>query len=161
MKRIVHIAEQLIADYREINAERLAHLPTGTFVPHCMIVEDNEHDALLAKLAVEAIGAKATICYSGDDAIEKLRTAECGGFHIVFIDLNLAGSAKQGYDVLKFLFKNCPNVPPVIISGHIDEGTIRFISEGRYVGIVRKPLHEENLRDILSKHRLDVPDWEV
>lgn len=160
VERIVHIAEKLIADYREVNAEKFKSFPPGTFVPNCLIVEDNADDALLAKRAVESIGAQAEVYTNGDDAIEALRRKKCA-FHIVFIDLALAGSAKQGYDVLQYLLKNCPHVPPVIVSGHIDEGTIRFLAGDRYIGIVKKPLHEANLRDILRKHRLDPPDYEV
>lgn len=157
------MTEQLVADLREANAAVLSD--PDHFTPHCMIVEDDENDALLAKHAVEAVeNVTADVIPSGDAAIQALRESKSGKrqpYQIVFLDLNLVGSMAQGYQVLQFIMREFPMIHVVIVSGSIDEGTLRFLAGDRYIGVIRKPLHETNLREILRKHQMDSPDFEV
>lgn len=168
MKRVFCIAEKLVKDLRAVNAEETAHLAKSgaapsAFTPNVLIVEDDENDAELAAEAVRAVdNISATIAKTGDEAIRLLNAAKEGDrppFHICFLDLNLIGSAAQGYQVLSHIRKISPQIHVIIVSGYIDQGVINFLAKdtgsGGYIGIITKPLHKANLREILSKHRMD------
>ncbi len=170
MKRVVCIAEKLVAELRQVKAEEVratgkaaeAAKAGADFIPNCLIVEDDEADAELSADAVRAVGVNATIARSGDEAVRLLDMAKAGDrppFHIVFLDLNLVGSAKQGYDVLRHIRRIAPAIHVIIVSGYIDQGVINFLagdkSSGGYLGIITKPLHRANLSEILAKHRMN------
>ena len=166
----MRITEQLLADLRQSNVEN-AQAAAAYADPetNCLIVEDDERDAFLSQRAIESVPhAHAHVASTGDDAIKLLRESKTGGcpFQIVFLDLNLRGSAAQGYDVLSYLRREFPHIHAVIVSGHIDAAILNFIASdkrsGGYLGVIAKPLHEANLREILAKHgRADMADWEV
>jgi CheY-like chemotaxis protein len=172
MKRVFCIADKLVKELRAVNAEETAHLKKalpgapGQFEPNVLIVEDDENDAQLSALAIRAVGGvSATIAKTGDEAIDLLNKAKAGDrppFHICFLDLNLVGSAAQGYEVLRHIRKISPKIHVIVISGYIDQGVINFLASdkgsGGYIGIITKPLHEANLRDILAKHRMNGSD---
>lgn len=167
MERVFCIAEKLVNDLRKVRAEEAAHSgpapDADSFHPNCLIVEDDDNDAELAALAIEAVGnVSATIAKTGDEAIDLLNKAVAGDrppFHIVFLDLNLIGSAAQGYHVLTHIRKIAPHIHVVIVSGFIDQGILNFLARdagtGGYIGIVTKPLHRANLKEILAKHRMN------
>ena len=172
MKRVFCIADKLVKELRAVNAEETAHLAKQggampglqrEFEPHVLIVEDDENDAMLSAHAIEAVGGvAATIARTGDEAIKLLDAAKAGDrppFHICFLDLNLVGSAAQGYEVLRHIRKINPKIHVIVVSGYIDQGVINFLasdkSTGGYIGIITKPLHEANLKEILAKHRMD------
>lgn len=166
----MRITEQLLSDLRQTqveNAQAAAALSDAE--TNCLIVEDNEQDAYLSRMAIESVPhAHAHIASSGDDAIRLLQQSKTVGcpFQIVFLDLNLRGSAAQGYDVLRYLRRELPHIHAIIVSGHIDSAILNFIAtdkcSGGYLGVIAKPLHESNLREILAKHgRADINDWQV
>lgn len=164
MKRIVQIAEQLAEEIRAAQREEQALKGDGEAsktIPNCLIVEDNPHDAELAARALRSMGAEVRVAISGDQAIEILNqsaNAVVPDFHIVFLDLNLTGSAAQGMQVLRHIRGQFPKLHVVIISGYIDEGLLNYISRsdkaGGYIGVISKPLDEMNVQEILEKHRL-------
>jgi CheY-like chemotaxis protein len=154
VKRIVRIAEQLLEDYRILNREECEHLPT----PHCLVIEDEPHDAEMSRLALEAVGVEVKVTASGDEAIRLLADSKnplMPDYDMVFLDLVLRGSSNQGIDVLRFIRANFPKLHVVIVSGHLSRGIMDYLtqmSEGGYIGIITKPLHEMNVREILEKH---------
>lgn len=171
MKRVFCIAEKLVNELRQVREEEHAEAAVATanhenFQANVLIVEDNESDAELAAEAVRAVGnITATIASSGDEAIRLLNSAKAGEgppFHICFLDLNLIGSAAQGYQVLSHIRKISPQIHVIIVSGYIDQGVINFLAKdagsGGYIGIITKPLHKANLKEILTKHRMNGTD---
>lgn len=173
MKRVFCIAERLAKELRQAREEEHAEAHEiatanggGEFEPNVLIVEDDPSDAELAAIAVRAVGhVTATVAKTGDEAIDLLNRAKAGDrppFQICFLDLNLVGSAAQGYQVLTHIRKISPQIHVIIVSGYIDQGVINFLANDRnaggYVGIITKPLHEANLKEILAKHRMDGSD---
>lgn len=161
MQRIMQVAEKLVADLREANREdeTAFHLRNKEFVPHCLLVEDDPGDADLSKIALKAVGAEVQVATSGDEAIQLLDDSATPGipdYHIVFLDLVLRQSVAQGIHVLQYIRKKFPKLHVVLVSGHIDESILNFISRqgGGYIGIITKPLHRVNVREIMEKHRM-------
>lgn len=159
MKRIVSITQSLVDELRAVRREERG---SAELVPQCLIVEDNDNDATLTRIALESMGAKVHRVTTGDEAISLLDASKDPmrpDFHIVFLDLNLIGSSHQGtgYHVLKHIRQKFPKLHVVIVSGHIDEGLINFITRdpGGYIGIIQKPLREEDVNEIFQKHGLN------
>lgn len=151
------ITEKLAAEMRK--AAREEGEPPR-IIPNCLLVEDDKADAELSIHALCAMGAEVVHAMTGDQAIELLNKSKDPlkpDFHIVFLDLNLTGSAAQGLQVLQHIRTKFPSVHVVIVSGYIDEGILNLIASQKcgYVGIIRKPLEKMDVAEILAKHRLD------
>lgn len=155
MNRIVSITRQLVEELREIQREE-------ALIPNCLIVEDDDNDAELSRIALEAMGAKVHRVKTGDEAIKILDASQDPDrpdYHIVFLDLNLIGSSHMGtgYHVLKHVREKFKKLHVVIVSGYIDEGLINFITRdpGGYIGIIQKPLERADVKEIFAKHNLN------
>lgn len=118
-------------------------------IPRCLIVEDDPDDAELSTIALQSTGAEVRVAKSGEEAIYLL--GEGDGFDIVFLDLRLSGSTVQGLHVLQHIRTEFPKLHVVIVSGFIDDEVIKG---GGYIGLVPKPLHKVDVKDIMAKHRL-------
>lgn len=162
MRRIVQITEKLVDDLRQAAREEGRKASTVAGAVRCLIVEDDCNDAELSKRALEAMGCSVTLAATGDDAIGLLNQSvpeDQPNFDIVFLDLCLTGSAAQGIQVLTHIRKNFPELHVVVVSGFVDAGLMRFITEHKgpgsgYIGVITKPLHQMDVREILAKHRL-------
>lgn len=156
MKRIVQIAEKLTEDLRAAQREEHETSMRRRIIPKCLIVEDDPADAELSSIALKSTGAAVQIASSGEKAIDILN--ESGSdFDIVFLDLRLSGSSVQGFHVLRHIRSEFPKLHVVIVSGFIDEGLMEYIARskgGGYIGLVPKPLHKVDVKDIMDKHRL-------
>lgn len=167
MKRIMSITEKLIGELRE--AARVAgRVPPKP--PNCLIVEDEVGDAELSKRALETVGVQVQVAVTGEEAITKLEQSKDPAkpdYDIVFLDLLLKGSIKQGLDVLEYIRSHFPSVHTVLVSAHIDAGTLAYVAKERlscsagrggcgYIGIISKPLHKADVREVLEKHRMAV-----
>ena len=155
MERIMHITERLVEELRAANRE-----DGRAITPTCLVVEDDPDDAELSRRALEVVGAKVEMASTGDEAIKLLRNSNnpaVPDFDIVFLDLVLRGSFAQGLEVLKFIRDKFPLLHVVVVSGHINSQMMNHLTQmqvGGYIGIITKPLHKLNVREILDKHRL-------
>lgn len=159
------ITTQLIEDYRAINRSETELVRRG---PNCLLVEDDPTDAALSKYALDALGVPVQMADSGDQAIRLLEASKDPNrpdFDIVFLDLVLRGSAAQGVQVLEYIRSHFPSVHVVLVSGFIDQGVLNLIThhkgKGAYLGVVSKPLQKSEITEILQKHRLPVPPYEI
>lgn len=126
--------------------------------PVCLIVEDDDNDALLSERALKAMGADVKRVSTADDAIDLLEVSkhkDRPDFDIVFLDIKLAGP-KNGYDVLRHIRRNFKRVHVVVVSGFLDEDLLNHANNGArgYIGIIRKPLERVDVSEIFEKHRL-------
>lgn len=162
MNRIVHVTERLIEDLRGcLIAER-----SPQFTVNCLIVEDDPLQTAIASRAIDSIeGSEAVFATSADEAITLLRQSASGfrpTIHILFLDLNLNGSFKNGYEVLKHVRTEFPDTHVILTGGNIDNGIFNFICDDRqsggYIGMMTKPLTGQNLRAIFAKHCIERPD---
>lgn len=136
--------------------------------PQCLLVEDDPFDAELSSRALKQLPLDLKVATNGDEAIRLLdasKDPKHPDYDIVFLDLMLKGSAAQGIQVLDHIRKNFPSVHVVLVSGHIDQGVLNLITShkgsGGYIGVVSKPLVEEEVEDILKKHRLPSENFEI
>lgn len=156
MQRVAHIVRQL-ADQLRKDAECESQAAASCRTINCLIVEDEESDAVLSLEAISSVGGvAATLARSGDEALRMLTEAEAGDrpkFEIVFVDLKLNGSEVQGKEVIEQIRRRFPQTHTVIISGYLGQNVLDAL-RGGYAGIIEKPLVRENLAEILDKHRL-------
>lgn len=150
MKRIVQIAEKLTEDLRAAQREEHETAMLRRIIPKCLIVEDDPSDAELSSIALKSTGAAVEIASSGEKAIDLL-DERGSDFDIVFLDLRLSGSTVQGFQVLRHIRTEFPRLHVVIVSGFIDDEVIKG---GGYIGLVPKPLHKVDVKDIMEKHGL-------
>lgn len=160
------IAAELLEGLREANVKDQTNFLKKR--PQCLLVEDDASDAALSVYALKQLPVDLKIAASGDEAIKLLDASldpKHPDYDIVFLDLLLRGSAKQGIQVLEHIRKNFPTVHVVLVSGHIDQGVLDLITSykgrGAYLGVVSKPLVVEEVQDILHKHRLDTEQYEI
>lgn len=156
VQRVAHIVRQLADQLRE-EAKCDGASQSACRIVNCLIVEDEESDAVLSLDAISTVGGvSATLARTGDDALRMLAEAESGvrpPFDIVFVDLKLNDSEAQGQEVIERIRTRFPKTHTVIISGYLGQNVLDSL-KGGYVGIVQKPLERTNLTEILSKHRL-------
>lgn len=153
VQRVAHIVRQLAEELRKTDcAEASACRPVN-----CLLVEDDENDALLSLEAIGSVGGViATLAKTGESAVQMLNEAQAGDrplFDIVFIDLQLNGSEVQGQQLIERIRQQFPKTHTVIISGHLGQAVLDSL-RGGYVGVVQKPLERDNLTEILAKHRM-------
>lgn len=145
---------------RDIRAENVCRGKSSAVPVNCLIVEDDESDAILSLEAVGSVGGvSAMLARSGDEAMALLKEAAEGfrpPFDIVFVDLKLAGSDAQGIEVIRRIRQRFPHTHCIIVSGTMTPADFDAL-RGTYVGIVSKPLHHDNLQEIISKHHLREP----
>lgn len=161
------IAAELLEGLREANVKDQTNILKKR--PQCLLVEDDVSDAALSEHALKQLPVDLKIAVSGDEAIKLLDASldpKHPDYDIVFLDLLLRGSAKQGIQVLEHIRKNFPTVHVVLVSGHIDQGVLDLLTSykkgrGGYLGVVSKPLVVEEVQDILHKHRLDTEQYEI
>lgn len=164
MKRLVSITEQLIRDLKEISRQEDEETRCFLRPPRCLLVEDDENDARLSTMVLEAMGVEVERARTGEEAIQLLnesRQPDISDFAIVFLDLVLRGKgAVQGVQVLDHIRSNFPAVHTVIVSGFVTPEIIQVISHykgrGGYVGFITKPLHEMDVKEIFQKHRIPI-----
>lgn len=159
MKRL----QRAVLEYRDhMKAEARAAGAATEFLSrpvNCLIVEDDEMDAELSMAAVGSVGGvTATLATSGDQAMTMLE--DHPDFDIAFIDLRLVGSKVQGTDLISAMRQQFPRTHIIIVTGTLGPDTTEFMAKeaqqgrGTYFGIIHKPLHHDNLEEILSKHRM-------
>lgn len=146
---------------RDIEAQTRPPVPLSEMVS-CLIVEDNEADALLTLEAVASVGGvEATLAVCGDEALRLLQESKNHfrpEFDIAFVDLRLAGSRTQGTDLITQLRTSFPKTHIIVVTGALGQEATEFLAseqqKGAYIGLVTKPLVRENLCEILDKHRM-------
>ncbi len=129
--------------------------------PRCLLVEDDDNDAVLSLNVLEAMGVGVARAKTGEEAIRLLNQSKgpsISDFDIVFLDLVLRGGFIQGLQVFEHIRNNFPSTHTVIVSGYVTPEVIELISmhngKGGYVGFITKPLHEMDVKEIFQKHRI-------
>jgi DNA-binding NtrC family response regulator len=123
--------------------------------PICLLVVDDETDfaeALVSRLTRRGFTASAV--FSGQDAVEALRTS---AYSAVVLDLRMPGM--DGLAVLQEIRRLDPRLPVVILTGH---GTVASGIEGMQLGatdFLQKPVPIETLCDVIraAVERADEP----
>lgn len=152
----MQIAERLTEDLREAQREEHETAMLRRIIPKCLIVEDDPDDAELSSIALKSTGAEVQVARSGEEAI-KLLEESGSDLDIVFLDLRLSGSSIQGFHVLRHIRTEFPKLHVVIVSGFIGDELMEYIAKskgGGYIGLVPKPLHKVDVKEVMQKHRL-------
>ena len=138
------VTQQLINDLR---AKR----------PRVLIIEDDANDVFLMTRAAEKMGCSVDAATSAEEAIAKLfksKLPNTADYNIIFLDLKLPG--KSGVDVLREIRLVAPELQVVVVTGMAGSPMVEEAAALGYIGLVQKPLTEENISEILTKHKLFV-----
>lgn len=93
-------------------------------------------------------GYETEAAYSGEEALEKLKSAKSDNFDCVFMDIKMPGIS--GIETLKIIKGIMPDIPVVMMSAYADE---EQIAEGKKLGayaVLTKPLNFQMILSFLS-----------
>jgi PAS domain S-box-containing protein len=108
-----------------------------------LLVDDEELLRDMGATMLEAAGYRVTPCASGEEAIEHLRGAGCGGFDLILLDMVMPGlGGRDTYHALRALDAR---VPVVIVSGYSLEGEAEELRQAGIAGFLAKPFRMTQL----------------
>jgi CheY-like chemotaxis protein len=121
---------------------------TSTKKLNMLIVDDREDNHILMKAFLE--GLKDLTIDSAYTAAECFRKLSQNAYGLVFLDLHLPD--KNGYEVLKEIKKEYPNVPVYIVSAHAFEEDIEKSKKMGAEGHLVKPIRRATVVDTVKRY---------
>jgi CheY-like chemotaxis protein len=129
---------------------------------HILLVEDNEGDILLTKVALENAGIdfKLSVAADGKEAIDFL--SKTNGFadretpDLTLLDINLP--KKNGHEVLAFMKKSesLKHIPVVMLTTSSSQNDIDMAYANNVSGFITKP---SDLSEFLNAVASEVKHW--
>jgi len=113
-----------------------------------LLAEDEEHVALIEKAMLEALGFKVIGAADGKEALE-LYKKNAADITLVIADMGMP--VMDGYELFRELKKLKPELPIIVSSGFGDAEVTSRIPREQIAGLVSKPYHYDQLRDVLKK----------
>lgn len=146
MKRVVDMVMDLLGE--------LEHTPI------ILVLDDEAEDRDLAKRTLSRLGYEVQMAASVDEADKLLANRMTEDqeypFDICLVDLRLVNSP-DGTEFVKILKQRAPKVPVIIITGQPEQGRLEAATELGYFGLVKKPLEDYTVRQIMDQHRIPQP----
>lgn len=129
---------------------------------HILLVEDNEGDVLLTKLALEEgeINFKLSVVNDGKEAIDYLNKADklisTNLPGLILLDINLP--KKNGHEVLKYIKgnENLKHIPVIMLTTSSSQKDIDTAYENKANGFISKP---SDSNEFLSTINSIVKTW--
>lgn len=115
---------------------------------HVLLVEDDPLLLELAQLTLESIGYSVTSIGRGDTALE-LILAEGSSFSVVLLDMKMPGL--HGDEVLAGMRGEYPDLPVVIVGGHLLPNDEKELLNAGASYVMRKPYTMDSLRDAIER----------
>ncbi len=111
--------------------------------PHILAVDDEEGLRTVVTVMLGNNGYRVTTAENGQDALQKLATAQCNDVQMIISDI--AMPVMDGLDFIKALKQNDPLAPVMVLTGHGDRDMlVKFIELGTEE-FLDKPFNEETL----------------
>jgi PAS domain S-box-containing protein len=129
-------------------------LSSGSLPMRVLVVEDSDLDALL--LEEEFLRADCSYVVKVVDTLQAVKTAFLDAeWDVVLSDFKVSGF--DGFDVLDIVKRQAPDVPVILISGHIGEETVvRFLKQGG-----DNFLHKDSLARLMPMIERELSDAEM
>ncbi len=120
---------------------------------HVLLIEDNEDDAFLVKVALAEIPNASYELQWVSSLNEAIRSIEEKPVEVVLLDLSLSDS--RGMDTLSTFRKSFPNIPAIIITGLDDENfMVRAIQAGAQDYIIKDHMNSYTLKHVI-RHAIE------
>ena len=117
-----------------------------------LIVDDNPNMSVLLSDILEIFEYEGKLASDGKEALEKIKDDD---YALVFTDLRMP--KMDGFDLLKAIKKEHPDLPVVIITGYSVGETQNTIVTEKADGFLNKPFKVNEIKELLSK-LLNFPD---
>jgi DNA-binding response OmpR family regulator len=104
-----------------------------------LLVDDEKHfaDTLAARLEMRGFAVRTA--YSGPEALAAIELSP----DVVVLDLRMPGM--DGFEVLRELKKNNPEIQVIMLTGHVDDQEERAAYEIGAYSLLKKPLNMDEL----------------
>lgn len=131
-------------------------------VSRVLVIDDEPHVLAVARAVLEAHGFEAVIARSGEDALEKLRSATEEGvrFTVAILDLTMPGGA-SGFEALEWIREFDPKLPVIACSGYFQEDVKDLCQAIGFVDVLHKPFNLENLCLVVRRAMHDAATSDV
>jgi FixJ family two-component response regulator len=110
------------------------------------IVDDEEMVRTSLGRQLRAIGVPSTGFASAEAFLAAFKGHEEG---CLIVDIRMPGMS--GLDLLETLRWRGVTLPAIVITGHMDEGSVKRLEDLRVVGLLEKPFVLPQLRELLSR----------
>ena len=110
-----------------------------------LVVEDVASMRFVYREILEQAGFLVVEAEAYDDAVACLRS---GSVNLALLDVNLAG--KSGIDILKYMHKQHPGCPAIMMSGYADKQTVIDALHEGAVDDLEKPVDERELVHVVQ-----------
>lgn len=109
-------------------------------VKRMLLIDDSMEDCILIQRYTFAYHCEWVIANNLVNAEFALkRMAQLGGFSLIFLDMNLNGAGAGGVDAFVKIKTLYPDVPIVVLSGHLTTGNITEITSHGFAMFAQKP----------------------
>jgi len=109
-----------------------------------LIIEDEENQRQVLKYALSKVGFATEAVASGHEALQLLSGDAANRFDLVLLDMVLGDIS--GFDVLRHVRDNLPNLPVIILTGHSSvDNAVEAMRNGA-VDFISKPVEVDRLK---------------
>lgn len=119
-----------------------------------LVIDDEESIRMLLKEYFEILGLDAYAVASGQEGLAVLESEEFG---LVLCDVSMPGM--DGFEVFERVLESSPDQKFLFISGYAISGSKKHLL-GQSMGLLRKPFHLNDLREIASDVYPDINNRE-
>ena len=125
--------------------------PTWVRTPHLLVVDDNDINRLVAKEMLWDLGCSVETCESGEQALERVRSA---AFDLVFMDCQMPGL--DGYETTRMMRQLQQDgvvaaTPIVALTANALDGDEARCIEAGMDAFITKPVSSEDLLQVLAQ----------
>lgn len=109
-------------------------------VKRMLLIDDSMDDCILIQRYTFAYHCEWVIANNITNAeFAMKRMAQLGGFALIFLDMNLNGRGHGGVDAFVKIKEQYPDVPIVVLSGHLTTVNIGEITKHGFAMFAQKP----------------------
>jgi|GEM_PF-730180 len=112
-----------------------------------LVLDDDENIVRFIKMVLEMHEVEVVAVYSGEKAIEKIRTAD-QPYDLFLTDVILPGNS--GPEIAERATEIQPDLRVILMSGYTDDRTERYIEENNTIAL-RKPFQVEDIVGVIRK----------
>ncbi|MFM2177334.1 MAG: hypothetical protein RL015_1432 [Verrucomicrobiota bacterium] len=118
-----------------------------------LVVDDEPHVLAVARTSLESQNFDVTLCESGDEAIEHVRSGHLQGnrFGVVILDLTMPGG-KSGFEVLEGILAVDQEAAVIACSGYFQADARDLCQAIGFADILNKPYALEHLCATVRRH---------
>lgn len=120
--------------------------------PRILVVEDDPDVAELLKIMMEGAGYQVSICHTGSEGLEAVKT---GAYDLISLDLMLPDLS--GLDVIRQLKQKADtaNIPIMVVSAKVELGRLELNGEVDNIAWLPKPIDHQKLIDLVKRQLPD------